>query len=74
MRNPDSGEAHNIDKIRKHYVMNKLGITNQGRMDRLKLALTNPHGSHLINWDDRPSYDDKVGAEWEKRRKNRKEK
>lgn len=71
MRNPDSVEAQNIDKIRKHYAMKRLGITSQARMDRLKLALTNPYGSSSISWDDRPSYDDKVGAEWEKRHAKR---
>ena len=66
--------AGNIDAIRKGYVMHKLGITNQGRMDRVKLALTHPYGSTDINFEDRPSYMDKVGQQWEERRKNRKEK
>ena len=63
--------AHNIDAIRKGYVMHKLGITNQGRMDRVKLALTHPYGSTDINWEDRPSYDDKLGQEWEVRHAKR---
>lgn len=65
MRDPVMG--HNIDAIRKGYALGKLGVNTQARMDRLKLALTHPYGSTRINWEDRPSYDDKMGQEWEKR-------
>jgi hypothetical protein len=67
------GRADNIDAVRKSYVMHTLGITTQGRMDRLKLALTNPYRSTEINFVDRPTYMDKVEQHWEERRKNRKE-
>jgi hypothetical protein len=43
MRNPESSAAQNIDANRKHYVLTRLGVTNQGKMNRLKQALT--HGS-----------------------------
>ena len=43
-RDPDSSEAHNIDAIRKHNVLQRLGITSQGRMNRLKQALTHSYG------------------------------
>ena len=45
MRDPESSVAQNIDATRKHYVLNKLGITNQGRMERLKTALTHSYGA-----------------------------
>jgi len=39
-RDPDSSEAHNIDAIRKHIILNKLNVSSQPRMERLKTALT----------------------------------
>jgi hypothetical protein len=59
MSDPESSEAHNIDAIRKHNVLQKLGITNQGRMNRLKTALT--HGSEPRNasWAEAPTLDQK---------------
>ena len=44
MRDPESSAAQNIDANRKHYVLKTLGITNQGRMNRLKQALTHSSG------------------------------
>ena len=42
---PDSLEAHNIDAIRKSIILKKLNVNTQSKMNRLKQALTHPHGS-----------------------------
>ena len=61
--NPDSIEAHNIDAIRKHIILNKLNVSSQGRMNRLKQALTQPYGaSGEVSYQKAKSYEQK---QWE---------
>jgi len=67
-RDPDSAEAHNIDAIRKHIILNKLDVTSQPRMNRLKQALTQPYGrSGEVSYQKAKSYDDVIDERWEKR-------
>ena len=71
MRDPESSAAQNIDAVRKSYVMHTLGVTTQGRMDRLKQALTHPSGSNRdVSYQKARSYDDVLNDQWEERRKN----
>ena len=59
MRDPESSVAQNIDATRKHYVLNKLGITNQGRMNRLKQALTHGYEPRDASWEKAKTLDQK---------------
>jgi len=64
--NPDSVEAHNIDAIRKQIILNKLNVSSQGRMNRLKQALTQPYGSTgKVSYQKARSYDDVLDDQWE---------
>ena len=74
-RDPDSSEAHNIDAIRKHIILNKLNVNTQPRMNRLKQALTQPYGrSGDVSYQKARSYDDVLDDQWEKRQAKRKDK
>jgi len=59
MRDPESTAAQNIDANRKHYVLKTLGITNQGRMNRLKQALTHGYEPRDASWEKAKTLDQK---------------
>ena len=76
-RDPESSEAHNTDAIRKHIILNKLNVTSQARMERLKTALTHPYGrSGDVSYQKARTYDQRSWDEWEtmvKRKKQERE-
>ena len=67
MRDPESSGAQNIDANRKYSVLRTLGITSQGRMDRLKQALTYPMEFGKGSYKDAKTYDDVIDKRWEQR-------
>ena len=72
-RDPESSEAQNTDAIRKHNVLQKLNVTSQARMGRLKQALTHPYGnSSDVSYQKAPTYGERQWKEWDEEIKQNK--